>query len=352
MWRLEEKGAARDAQLALWKDFRTSTEIFDSARDQVVPYSRRASYRQQLNNARDDIDETQAGGLDERSDLSGCEPYTIETFGEHCQLMDVLTDTFCTMSDKFDLIPESCSDHEIARKLFGIEAQLYCADAQEFAVAADFACQDALAGQMALLQRERKALFDKLSNDDDLALSDDDDRQIRADKPYFEKLGRQAEIARDKAAKYIELAGLASELAENVESPQERGLSEEYLGTEKNHITTEKVNQYVARSMVATVLSTLVYVGLVLWLAPRLRGLAVVIFWIGAVGAGLGAIQLTLLVLSSLILFTAMRFGYRSEDNIDTSLSGIIRAAGLVFLIGAVIYLYPHVYPHSWFLGF
>jgi hypothetical protein len=117
--------------------------------------------------------------------------------------------------------------------------------------------------------------------------------------------------------------------------------------------TTKEVNRYVIRDTAGTLIALVIYVLLVLWLIPWAHGLAVTLFWIGALVTGLRAIQIFSILTTGVILFFARRSGWKpvGEDP-DTTISGLVRVVEFSVVLYGIYYLYAHLYSHSRFLFF
>jgi hypothetical protein len=100
--------------------------------------------------------------------------------------------------------------------------------------------------------------------------------------------------------------------------------------------TTEEANAHVARDAVATFVFVLVYAGVVLLLASRLRWLAVALFWLGVVLGALPVIRATFGV--------ARTVGRSSSGSPHTRIAALTRVVELFFVLSVLYYLYIDLY--------
>lgn len=110
--------------------------------------------------------------------------------------------------------------------------------------------------------------------------------------------------------------------------------------------TTAELNRYVVRDTVGALIGFLVFVALVLLLLPWARGFAVVLFWLGAVIAGLRILQVSTILLTGSILFFARLAGW-PPDGPDPRmfLASLVRVIELLAFLCVMYYLHAHIYP-------
>ena len=108
--------------------------------------------------------------------------------------------------------------------------------------------------------------------------------------------------------------------------------------------TTSEVNRHVIRDSVGTIVFVAVYGLLVMWLATGAHRLAMFLFWIGAIFAGLRAIQVVIIVGTGTILFVARRFGWKPEGaDPNTLVASLVIFLELLVCVSMLYYVYRHL---------